>query len=193
MPQRLLAALLVVAAWTTPAGALMVTSAKIAAGAIQVKGKRAAPNAQLTWDGQQVGTANGRGSFSFSTTALPSDCVGELSDGAETSAVVIASCGPIGPQGEPGTPGQPGPAGSPGPEWACVARGSGTGAAECLPGETRTGGGCNCGGLGSRFITSSAPSGDRGWSCSGGGVSGGDCIPIASVVCCARPSPEPTP
>jgi hypothetical protein len=80
----------------SPTLALTITRAKIAKGAVQVRGKDAVPDATITCDGQIVGQANSRGRFSFETTTLPPDCVGEVSDGVETVEAVVQLCGPVG-------------------------------------------------------------------------------------------------
>lgn len=77
------------------AHAITVTGAKIDKGAVQVKGKGAAPNATITWEGQGVGQASRGGGFKFSTTILPSDCIGEVGDGVSTASAVISTCGPV--------------------------------------------------------------------------------------------------
>jgi hypothetical protein len=99
-----------------PTQALTISTAKIDKGAVQVKGKGATASATITWEGQPVTQATTRGLFRFATAILPSDCVGDVSDGLATVQVVIASCGPqgVGPAGPPGPPGPPGPTGPPG-------------------------------------------------------------------------------
>ncbi len=76
------------------AHAITVTGAKIDKGAVQVKGKGATPNATISWEGQAVGQASRSGGFKFSTSILPSDCVGEVGDGASTAAAVVSACAP---------------------------------------------------------------------------------------------------
>jgi hypothetical protein len=86
------------------AHALTIAGAKINKGAVQVKGAKAAPFAVITWEGQNVGQASKSGAFRFTTSILPSDCVGEVGDGVATVGAVIKSCGPAGPPGA-STPG----------------------------------------------------------------------------------------
>jgi hypothetical protein len=86
----------------SPTLALTVTRAKVAKGAVQVRGKDAAPDATITWDGEIVGQANSRGRFSFETTTLPQDCVGEVGDGTATVDAVVQLCGPLGSSGADG-------------------------------------------------------------------------------------------
>lgn len=106
---------------TSPARALLATSAQIKNAAIEVRGKEAAPLATLTWEGQTVGQADAKGKFKFLTTIRPEDCVGAVSDGVQTVSAVIKLCGgPPGPAGAPGPVGPPGPAG---PQGLAGARG----------------------------------------------------------------------
>ncbi|MEW5918035.1 MAG: hypothetical protein AB1762_16650, partial [Gemmatimonadota bacterium] len=65
-----------------------MTTAEVAKGAVLVKGRKAQPLALITWDGQPVAQATNQGAFRFATTILPTDCVGQLSDGNESKAVV---------------------------------------------------------------------------------------------------------
>ena len=58
-----------------------------------VKGRKAAANHTITWEGVNVATANKKGSFSF-YGAVPSDCVGTLSDGVTTIDVALSDCTP---------------------------------------------------------------------------------------------------
>ncbi len=134
--RRYLFPLLVVVLSASSANALTISVAKIDRGAVQLKGRGAAPLALLTWEGQPVAQATKTGGFRFATSVLPQDCVGDLSDGTTTLPVVIEGCGPAsqivegppgpkgdkgdpGPKGDKGDPGQPGPKGDqgePGPE-----------------------------------------------------------------------------
>ncbi len=106
-----LLALVVFILFSPPADALTISGAKIDKGGVLVKGKGAAPFAQLTWEGQQIAQATKAGTFRFTTSILPEDCVGSLSDGTETVSAIVRSCGPQGVQGPPGEQGEPGPAG----------------------------------------------------------------------------------
>jgi WD40 repeat protein len=59
-----------------------------------VKGRKAAANQTITWEGVDVATANKSGSFSFSNGVVPSNCVGILSDGITTIYVTLNNCTP---------------------------------------------------------------------------------------------------
>ncbi|MBI4525653.1 MAG: DUF1566 domain-containing protein [Deltaproteobacteria bacterium] len=85
---------LIMSLQTQPAHAIKITKAVIKEGVVQVKGIKAAKNAVITWEGQPVAVTHSKpgGAFGFSTTALPQDCVGDLSDGTETIQVVIENC-----------------------------------------------------------------------------------------------------
>jgi hypothetical protein len=74
------------------AHAINITIATISAGDVVVEGNQAARAATITWEGQVVTKANNGGAFKFSTSNLPSDCVGELSDGVTTIQVVVNGC-----------------------------------------------------------------------------------------------------
>ncbi len=56
-----------------PALALTVSTAKVAQGAVQVKGAKAAPLALIFWEGTPVAQATRSGSFRFQTAILPGD------------------------------------------------------------------------------------------------------------------------
>jgi hypothetical protein len=116
--RRYLLPLLIVAIWASSGHALTISVAKVDKGAVQIKGRNAAPLALLSWEGQPIAQATKTGVFRFATTTLPSSCVGELSDGAETISVVIQSCGPPGPAGSPGQNGESGPPGVDGKDGA---------------------------------------------------------------------------
>jgi hypothetical protein len=89
---RLAAVVLAICAFARPAAALTVTAAAVEKGAVQVKGKGAAPSASITWDGKAVATASKSGAFRFATTEVPSDCVGEVGDGTSVAPAVVAGC-----------------------------------------------------------------------------------------------------
>jgi len=106
--------------------ALDVTRVRITSGTITVRGREALAGATITWEGQPLTQATSDGRFFFETTLLPSDCIGEVSDGVERVDAVIQSCGPAGPAGLPGQPGSqgpPGPTGPTGPEGSAGAEG----------------------------------------------------------------------
>jgi hypothetical protein len=74
------------------AEAITIKKSVIDKGKVKVVGKDAVPLATILWEGSAVTTANKAGKFSFSTTVLPSDCLGELSDGMTTIQVGIGRC-----------------------------------------------------------------------------------------------------
>jgi hypothetical protein len=76
----------------SPAHALRVIVATIFMGEVQVIGIQAKRSADISWEGGVVAHANKGGAFLFSTTNLPIDCVGQLSDGVSTISVVINGC-----------------------------------------------------------------------------------------------------
>jgi hypothetical protein len=76
----------------SPAHALKAIVATIAMGEVQVIGIQAKINASISWEGNVVTQSNKLGLFQFSTTNLPQDCVGILSDGVSTIDVVISGC-----------------------------------------------------------------------------------------------------
>lgn len=76
------------------AEAIKIQQAEIDGGAVVVAGNQAARSAPITWEGVRVTTSNNGGVFRFTTSILPADCVGALSDGASAIEVVIASCMP---------------------------------------------------------------------------------------------------
>ncbi len=81
----------------TPASAITVKKAHINNGALEVRGKEAAPGATITLDGVSTGAvASGSGSFKASAVALPSDCIVTIADGVSTVDAVVKNCGPVG-------------------------------------------------------------------------------------------------
>ncbi len=105
-------ALLVFAA---PASAITVKKAQIKNGALEVRGKEAAPGATITLDGVSTGAiASGSGAYKASAVVLPSDCIVTIGDGVSTVDALVKSCGPVGPQGPQGIQGEPGVDGAPG-------------------------------------------------------------------------------
>jgi hypothetical protein len=76
----------------SPAHALSTIVATIALGEVQVIGIQAKKNADISWEGNPVAQSNKWGTFHFSTTNLPQDCVGERSDGTNTIDVVVKDC-----------------------------------------------------------------------------------------------------
>jgi hypothetical protein len=77
------------------AHALRAASAEIVSGRVEVIGVQAVRNADITWEGDIVTRADRAGTFRFSTTDLPSTCVGTLSDGVSTIQVVVRFCQPV--------------------------------------------------------------------------------------------------
>jgi hypothetical protein len=84
------------------AEALAVRSAVLTAGLVTVTGGQAARTATILWEGVAVTTAAKGGSFSFTTTIIPADCVGTLSDGVEVIDVRVQGCA-VPQTGLPGT------------------------------------------------------------------------------------------
>jgi hypothetical protein len=76
----------------SPAHAITISKSALANGKVTVKGNGATPLATILWEGSAVKTANRAGKFNFSTTDLPSDCVGKLSDGVTTIQVGVGGC-----------------------------------------------------------------------------------------------------
>jgi hypothetical protein len=58
---------------------------------VTVSGK-AAKSAAISWEGTQVTTSKNSGSFTFTTTVVPADCIGTLTDGVSTVEAAIAGC-----------------------------------------------------------------------------------------------------
>lgn len=111
MPIRSLLSFLF-AALTFPSivcGALIVTDAKVNKGAVEVKGKGAAPFAVITWDDAPAATATKSGAFKFATTLFPADCTGTVKDGTGVAEAVVKFCGPQGADGPIGPAGPSGP------------------------------------------------------------------------------------
>jgi hypothetical protein len=75
-----------------PAHALKAIVAMIAGGKVQVIGIGAGKKQPIYWEGTPVTTSDKFGAFYFSTTDLPIDCVGDLSDGVSTIPVVVFGC-----------------------------------------------------------------------------------------------------
>jgi len=71
--------------------AITIDVAEVQNGAAYVQGGKAAANAKITWEGANVATANKNGGFKFSG-AVPSDCVGTLSDGVSSIQVLVLAC-----------------------------------------------------------------------------------------------------
>jgi len=74
------------------ASAQVIKDAKVSGGVVTVAGTQATPYASISWEGVEVTSANRRGSFAFTSTVLPLDCVGTLSDGRSPIEVAVAQC-----------------------------------------------------------------------------------------------------
>jgi hypothetical protein len=75
------------------AEAINVSRASVVSGVAVVRGGKAAPNAQITWEDIDVAKSNKNGLFNFSGI-VPSDCIGRLSDGTSTIEVPLTHCTP---------------------------------------------------------------------------------------------------
>ena len=89
---RVCVAFVVLALIVADASAQVIKDAKVSGGVVTVTGTQATPYARISWEGVEVTTANRRGSFAFTSTVLPTDCIGTLSDGTSTIEVVLAQC-----------------------------------------------------------------------------------------------------
>src|SRR5687767_13407016 len=87
----LAAATLMMFASASPAYALGAKAALVG-GLINVSGGQAAKSAPVFWEGIAVATANKGGNFAFTTTVIPADCVGTVSDGTSSIEVSIDGC-----------------------------------------------------------------------------------------------------
>ena len=76
--------------WTE--AAITISKSVVDKGKVKVEGKGAVPFAAILWEGSAVTTANKAGNFNFSKAVLPSDCLGELSDGVTTIQVGVGGC-----------------------------------------------------------------------------------------------------
>jgi hypothetical protein len=87
--------LVFLAAFVASAEAVIkVETATVQNGVAFIKGNGAEKGAQISWDGTAVTTANNKnGGFSFNG-AVPTDCVGGLSDGTQTIQVDVLNCIP---------------------------------------------------------------------------------------------------
>jgi hypothetical protein len=86
-------AALLLALGVADAAAFTVKSATLSLGIVSVSGGQAARFAPISWEGTVVTTSNKGGGFSFTTSVVPGDCVGTLSDGATTVEVIVSGCG----------------------------------------------------------------------------------------------------
>jgi hypothetical protein len=92
-----------VLAGAAPAYALNV-KASLTSGVVTVSGSQAARSAAVSWEGAVVTTANRGGNFAFTTTVVPVDCIGTVTDGLSFAEVRIVGCGDAG-DGTSGLPG----------------------------------------------------------------------------------------
>jgi len=81
------------------AEAITISKSASAKGKVSVASTGAAPLSAIMWEGSAVTTANKAGKFKFTTAVLPSDCLGELSDGVATVRVGIGGCTASGTEG----------------------------------------------------------------------------------------------
>ena len=73
---------------------ISVSLAEVQNGLAKVEGKNAVNGAAILWESVTVTTANSKnGGFKFSG-AVPSDCIGTLSDGVSAIDVALANCTP---------------------------------------------------------------------------------------------------
>jgi len=90
----LLSGVLYLIGFVSSSAAINIQQAEIDSGAVAVRGNQAARSEPITWEGVQVTTSNNGGVFKFTTSILPADCVGRLSDGVSAIEVVIENCMP---------------------------------------------------------------------------------------------------
>jgi hypothetical protein len=74
------------------AHALEVGLARLQDGEVRVMGKDAAKDASIYWQGVAVTTSTGGGSFQFTSSSIPTPCVGKLSDGVTTLFIAVSGC-----------------------------------------------------------------------------------------------------
>lgn len=77
---------------TPMAHAITITDATLSGGNVTVSGNKAAKAAAITWEGPQVTTSTNGGAFTFTTSVVPADCVGTVTDGVSTVDAAIAGC-----------------------------------------------------------------------------------------------------
>ncbi len=83
-----------------PAWAIKIEISDVRNGVAFVDGNKAAGGTDITWEGGIVTQTTNGGTFQFQGV-VPSDCVGTLSDGADTIEVALANCEPApGPAGQ---------------------------------------------------------------------------------------------
>ena len=74
------------------ANALEVGIARLQDGEVRVMGKGAPRDASIYWQGAAVTTSTGGGSFNFTSSNVPTTCVGKVSDGVTTLFIAVAGC-----------------------------------------------------------------------------------------------------
>ena len=74
------------------AHALEVGMARLQDGEVRVMGKSVQRDASIYWQGVTVTTSTGGGSFSFTSSNVPTTCVGKLSDGVTTLFIAVSGC-----------------------------------------------------------------------------------------------------
>ena len=80
------------AALAGQAQALTVTRALLSGGTLVVSGYEDNGSTAIRWEGRVVTRSDQRGGFTFTTTVVPEDCTGTLSDGASAIGVGIEGC-----------------------------------------------------------------------------------------------------
>ena len=91
---KIIGALFVLISHASAAEAIKIKTAEVQKGVAVIQGSEGAKNATIMWQGTAVTQVNPNGGFSFNGV-VPEDCVGTLSDGLDTIAVVLVSCTPI--------------------------------------------------------------------------------------------------
>ena len=76
------------------AGAISDVEAEAEDDSAEVSGEGAVPGANIEWEGEVVGVVDSDGEFEFNAP-LPSNCIGELSDGVMTLDVTVEECTPL--------------------------------------------------------------------------------------------------
>jgi hypothetical protein len=97
----ILAAAVLVLFGAAPAHALGA-KASLAGGVVNVSGRSAVRSAPISWEGAVMTTSNKNGGFSFTTTIIPADCIGTVSDGTSSIDARIDGCSDLA-RGLPGT------------------------------------------------------------------------------------------
>jgi len=85
--------LLVFFSFVSTANAIKVKSADVQDGVVYVQGSDGTRLSSIVWEGGVVTQVNPNGGFSFNG-AIPTDCIGTLSDGVDTIEVAVSFCTP---------------------------------------------------------------------------------------------------